>query len=89
MSLPITLLVVAALLVLVSLVQRLAVRSALPASVLLATAGMLIGGAALAVVVFDAGGALGEHRDGDRQPAGRLRRRSSTFSCRCCSSSPR
>jgi CPA1 family monovalent cation:H+ antiporter len=58
MSLPITLLVVAALLVLVSLVQRLAVRSALPASVLLATAGILIGGAALAIVVFDAGGTL-------------------------------
>jgi CPA1 family monovalent cation:H+ antiporter len=60
MSLPIILLVVAGLLVVVSLMQRLAARAALPASILFALMGMTIGGAAMLAVRFGTTGVAGD-----------------------------
>jgi CPA1 family monovalent cation:H+ antiporter len=63
MELHVTLLLIAGLLILVSLVQRLAARVALPASVLLAVIGVAIGTAAALVSHFSAGSGLGEFAD--------------------------
>jgi CPA1 family monovalent cation:H+ antiporter len=60
MSLPVILLVVAGLLVVVSLLQRLAARVALPASILFAMMGMTIGGAAMLALRDGATGVAGE-----------------------------
>jgi monovalent cation:H+ antiporter, CPA1 family len=60
MSLPVILLVVAGLLVVVSLVQRLAARLSLPASILLALMGMAIGGAATFVLRQGTTGLFGD-----------------------------
>ncbi len=60
MSLPVILLVVAGLLVVVSLLQRLAARVALPASILFAVMGMTIGGAAMLALRDGATGMAGE-----------------------------
>ena len=60
MSLPVVLLLVAGLLAVVSLVQRLASRLALPASILFAALGIAIGAAATWLMRSDVGGPLGE-----------------------------
>lgn len=60
MSLPVLLLVVSGLLAVVSLVQRLAARLVLPASILFAVMGVLIGTAATLVLRSHLGGSLGE-----------------------------
>ena len=60
MSLPILLLVVAGLLVVVSLLQRLAARLALPASILFAVMGVAIGAAAMLTIRYGTTGLAGE-----------------------------
>src|SRR5262245_4910829 len=60
MSLPVILLLVAGLLVVVSLLQRLAARLALPASILFAVMGMTIGGVAMVALRFGTSGVVGE-----------------------------
>jgi CPA1 family monovalent cation:H+ antiporter len=60
MSLPVLLLVVSGLLVVVSLMQRLAARVALPASILFAIMGMAIGGAATLALRQEATGVFGD-----------------------------
>ena len=60
MSLPIILLVVAGLLVVVSLLQRLAARLALPASILFALMGMTIGAIAMIALGYGTTGVIGE-----------------------------
>jgi CPA1 family monovalent cation:H+ antiporter len=60
MHLPAILLLLAGLLILVSFVQRLATRWALPASILFAVMGAVIGGAATLVLRSGAGGVFGQ-----------------------------
>jgi CPA1 family monovalent cation:H+ antiporter len=60
MSLPLILLVVAGLLVVVSLLQRLAARLALPASILFAIMGMTIGGIAMVALRYGTTGVTAE-----------------------------
>jgi CPA1 family monovalent cation:H+ antiporter len=60
MSLPILLLVVAGLLAVVSLVQRLAARFTLPASILLSLLGIAVGGVSTFVIQSGTGGSIGE-----------------------------
>ena len=60
MSLPVTLLLVAGLLTVISLVQRLAARLSLPGSILFAVVGIAIGTVATLVMHGDLGGRFGE-----------------------------